>query len=184
MMSDAISIPSGNAEAAGEEFARIFSQHGPHLLKKLSCLLGNHADAQDASQDAFLKYWRARTSAVPLRDVRAWLFRVGINGARDTQRSAWRRRLRSLDSAVLNAASGDSPARILEEKEDLDRLNRAMMQLPADEQAVFLLRQNDRLPYHEIAGLRNSPVGTVKTQMRRALAKLRQALRDANGAAK
>ena len=43
--------------------------------------------------------------------------------------------------------------------------------------AVFLLRQNDNLPYGEIARLRCSPIGTVKTQMRRALARLRQALR-------
>jgi RNA polymerase sigma-70 factor (ECF subfamily) len=50
--------------------------------------------------------------------------------------------------------------------------------LRPEEQAVFLLRQNGDLTYEEIAELRRSPVGTVKTQMRAALQKLRRVLKD------
>ena len=50
--------------------------------------------------------------------------------------------------------------------------------LRPEEQAVFLLRQNADLTYEEIAELRRSPVGTVKTQMRAALHKLKQVLKE------
>jgi len=174
--------PRSRGESSGEELVRIFGELGPKLLNTLFCLLGNYADAQDASQDTFLKCWRARTSAAPVRDMPAWIFRVGLNTARDTLRSAWRRRVRTLEAdACFHAAAEGSTAQIAEENEKLDLLRHAIMQLHLEDRAVFLLRQNDHLTYDEIARLRNSPPGSVKTRMRRALAKLRVALRGVNG---
>ncbi len=69
------------------------------------------------------------------------------------------------------------PAGVLEDKEKLEHLRQALLQLRAEEKAVFLLRQNGSLTYEEIAALRRCPVGTVKTQMRAALHKLRRVLK-------
>jgi RNA polymerase sigma-70 factor (ECF subfamily) len=66
------------------------------------------------------------------------------------------------------------PLDMMEDKETLDRLRRAIMDLRPDEKEVFLLRQNGELTYDQIAETRGSPVGTVKTQMRTALQKLRR----------
>jgi RNA polymerase sigma-70 factor (ECF subfamily) len=66
------------------------------------------------------------------------------------------------------------PLDMMEDKETLDRLRRAIMDLRPDEKEVFLLRQNGELTYDQIAEIRGSPVGTVKTQMRAALQKLRR----------
>ena len=71
-----------------------------------------------------------------------------------------------------------SPTETLEDKEALERLRAALLKLRPEEQAIFLLRQNGDFTYEEIAELRRSPVGTVKTQMRAALHKLRQVLQD------
>jgi RNA polymerase sigma-70 factor (ECF subfamily) len=170
--------PRSGADISSEELVRTFCELGPKLLNTLLCLLGNYADAQDAVQNAFLKCWRARASTAGVRDVRAWIFRVGINAARDARRSAWRRRSKPLEeNASLHISAEPSPARLAEDNEKLRLLDHAISQLRVEERAVFLLRQNDLLPYDEIARLRNSPIGTVKTQMRRALAKLRVALR-------
>ena len=68
----------------------------------------------------------------------------------------------------------DLPLDMMEEKETLERLRRAIMDLRPDEKEVFLLRQNGDLTYDQIAEVRGSPVGTVKTQMRSALQKLRR----------
>jgi RNA polymerase sigma-70 factor (ECF subfamily) len=68
------------------------------------------------------------------------------------------------------------PARSLEEKESLEQLRQALCRLRPEEKDVFLLRQNGELTYEQIAELHNRPVGTVKTQMRSALQKLRAAL--------
>jgi RNA polymerase sigma-70 factor (ECF subfamily) len=164
---------------SGEAFVRAFNEIRAELVSTLFFVLGNHDDAQDAAQDAFLKCWRARAQLPEVRNVRAWIFRVGLNAAKDLQRSAWRRRAKPLTEAVsLDSATEPSAATTLEEKEALERLRAALVELRAEEKAVFLLRQNGDLTYEEIAELRRCPIGTVKTQMRTALQKLRKVLKE------
>jgi RNA polymerase sigma-70 factor (ECF subfamily) len=74
------------------------------------------------------------------------------------------------------AARDDVSGTTLENQETLDRLRLAISELRLEEKEVFLLRQNGELTYEEIAEIRNAPVGTVKTQMRSALIKLRKVL--------
>jgi RNA polymerase sigma-70 factor (ECF subfamily) len=148
-------------------------------VSTLYYLLGNHEDAQDAAQDAFLKCWRTRAGLAEVRNLRAWIFRVGLNAAKDLQRNAWRRRARPLAGAPAQGqAAGAVPGDVLEHKEDMERLHHALLDLRPEEKAIFLLRQNADLTYEEIAELRRCPVGTVKTQMRTALQKLRRVLKD------
>lgn len=147
------------------------------LVSTLWFLLGNHDDAQDAAQEAFLKCWKAQANLADIRNVRAWIFRVGLNVARDQQRSAWYRRSKQFagEDAML-ASRQASPDKVIEDQEVIDRLREAIQHLRQDEKEVFLLRQNGHLTFEEIAELRKSPLGTVKTQMRSALNKLRQRL--------
>ena len=147
------------------------------LVSTLVYLLGNRDDALDAAQETFLKCWRARESLADVQNVRAWIFRVGMNTARDHQRSAWSRRVKPLlgDDLMLPARD-DAPGTAAEDHEALERLRVAIAQLRPDEQEVFLLRQNGDLTYEQIAEIRGAPVGTVKTQMRSALIKLRKVL--------
>jgi RNA polymerase sigma-70 factor (ECF subfamily) len=77
---------------------------------------------------------------------------------------------------VLPLVDETPPGQDIEHQESMQRVRKALMQLRPEEQEVFLLRQNGDLTYEQIAEMRNRPVGTVKTQMRSALAKLRQAL--------
>lgn len=155
----------------------VFNDVRDELVSTLWFLLGNHDDAQDAAQEAFLKCWRAQTNLAEIRNVRAWIFRVGLNVARDQQRSAWYRRSKQFtgEDAML-ASKQASPEKTLEHEEVIDRLREAIQHLRQDEQEVFLLRQNGQLTFEEIAELRKTPLGTVKTQMRSALNKLRQRL--------
>jgi RNA polymerase sigma-70 factor (ECF subfamily) len=112
-----------------------------------------------------------------ITNLRAWIFRVGLNAAKDLQRSAWRRRVKPMqEPEVLPLVDETPPGQDLEHRESLERIRKALRLLRPEEQEVFLLRQNGDLTYEQIAEIRNRPVGTVKTQMRSALAKLRQAL--------
>ena len=150
------------------------------LVSTLLYLLGNADDAQDAAQEAFLKCWRARSSVPDVQNLRAWIFRVGLNAAKDYQRSAWNRKSRPLPEEDLMIPTRDeTPGQAVEDQESLDLLRRAIAQLRQDEKEVFLLRQNGDLTYEQIAEIRNAPVGTVKTQMRTALIKLRKVLNPA-----
>src|SRR2546421_5708197 len=99
----AVSTPvrpkDAKADATGAAFVCAFNEVRAELVSTLFFVLGNQEDAQDAAQDAFLKCWRIRQTFAEVRNMRAWIFRVGLNAAKDLQRSAWRRRSRPLASA-------------------------------------------------------------------------------------
>ena len=75
-----------------EDFVRAFNGMRTELVSTLFFVLGNHEDAQDVAQEVFLKCWRTRDSLTDVRNLRAWIFRVSLNAAKDLQRNAWRRR--------------------------------------------------------------------------------------------
>jgi RNA polymerase sigma-70 factor (ECF subfamily) len=152
-----------------------FNELRPELIAAFHFSLGNFEDAQDAVQETFLKCWRSRASIDRVRNLRAWIFRVGWNSAKDLQRNAFRRRARPLTTARTPMA-GPSPLACAEENELQCRLRRALLRLRSDEKEVFLLRQNQSLSYDQISKLRDTPVGTVKSQMRSAIVKLRRVL--------
>ncbi len=167
------------AHPSEEVFVCTFNEVRSELVSTLYFLLGSHDDAQDAAQDAFLKCWRTRSSLKEVRNMRAWIFRVGLNAAKDLQRNAWRRRSKPLpENGSLDASVEIDPANSLEEQETLEQLREALLELREEEQAVFLLRQNGSFTYEEIAEMRRCPVGTVKTQMRAAVQKLRRVLQE------
>jgi len=169
--------PTSGVDSSEEGFVRAFNEVRAELVSTLFFVLGNHDDAQDAAQDAFLKCWRTRDSLADVRNIRAWIFRVGLNAAKDLQRNAWRRRARPLVAGAEPGSEVNDPAGALLDKEKLEQVRQALLQLRPEEKAIFLLRQNGSLTYEEIAALRRCPVGTVKTQMRTALHKLRRVLK-------
>ncbi|HVS35266.1 MAG TPA: RNA polymerase sigma factor [Gemmataceae bacterium] len=164
----------------GEQLLRAFAEARPDLLNALTLLLGSRDDAQDAAQEAFLKCWRKRDGVGGIYNLRAWIFRVGLNSGRDLRRNVWRQRSRPLlDREPTIERPAPSPNEELIHRETLDRLRAALQQLRPEERDVFLLRQNTDRTYDEIARLRRAPIGTVKTQMRAALQKLRKVLQEA-----
>jgi RNA polymerase sigma-70 factor (ECF subfamily) len=164
-------------QAGGEDLLQAFAAARADLLRALSLLLGSSEDAQDTLQEAFLKCWRHREEVENVRNLRAWIFRVALNTARDLQRNAWRQRSRPLSEHIeVDDPAHISPGDECLRQEALERLRLALGDLRPEERAVFLLRQNSDLTYDEIARLRHTPVGTIKTQMRTALQKLRRVL--------
>lgn len=162
---------------AGELLVRTFNELKDELISTLLYVLGNLEDARDAAQDSFLKCWNARGQLQQVVNLRAWIFRVGFNTAKDMQRSAWHRRSRPLKAEQYVMAGKElAPAASAERRESLERLRQAIHDLRQEEKEVFLLRQNGDLTYEQIAEMRGCPVGTVKTQMRSALEKLRKIL--------
>src|SRR5829696_8172662 len=179
--------PTGSPETAAvrqgagtlDEHALVtlFNAIRDELVSTLLYMLGNADDAQDAAQEAFLKCWRARASVPDVQNLRAWIFRIGLNAAKDYQRSAWKRKSRPLpDDDLMSPTRDGPPGESLEDRETLARLRDALTRLRPEEREVFVLRQNGELTYEQIAELRGAPVGTVKTQMRAALQKLRKVL--------
>jgi len=165
------------APPPGELLLRTFTEIRDELVSTLWFLVGNPDDAQDIAQEVFLRCWRTQESLPQVRDLRAWIFRVGLNAAKDLKRSAWRRRVKPLlGEEIMQLADGPVPGKIVEDEECLKRVRQALLDLRPEEKEIFLLRQNGDLTYQQIAQMRGCPVGTVKTQMRTALEKLRKVL--------
>jgi RNA polymerase sigma-70 factor (ECF subfamily) len=154
---------------------RTFNELRDELLGTLLFVLGNREDAQDAAQEAFVKCWAAREKLPDVVNLRAWIFRISFNTAKDMQRSAYNRRVKPLRGEEFMIAHNTPPPwQALELGESVQRLRQAILGLRDDEKEVFLLRQNGEMTYEQIAELRSIPVGTVKTQMRSAVDKLRK----------
>src|SRR3954452_4579187 len=86
--------PVASAEpSTGDVLLRTFSELRDELVSTLWFILGNQEDAQDVAQEAFLRCWRTQESLPEVQNLRAWIFRVALNAAKDLQRSAWRRRV-------------------------------------------------------------------------------------------
>jgi RNA polymerase sigma-70 factor (ECF subfamily) len=157
---------------------RTFTEIRDELVSTLWFVLGNQEDAQDVAQEVFLRCWRSQEGLPEVQNLRAWIFRVGLNAAKDLQRSAWKRRVKPLMGADIMPPHVEptSVSCALEHGETLEQLRKALLHLRPEEKEVFLLRQNGELTYEQIAEVANRPVGTVKTQMRSALQKLRKVL--------
>lgn len=170
-----IPAPAAEGRALLEE---AFAQYQDELLGTLYFLVGNREDAQDAFQEAFLRCWRHHEGVGQIGNLKAWIFRIALNLGRDIRSTAWRRRRKPLpeDDAILTARAGDRSETETTRREKLALVRRGLLNLRAEEQEVFLLRQNGEMTYEEIAKAINIPVGTVKTRMRLALQKLRAAL--------
>ena len=162
---------------SGDLLLRTFNDLRDELVSTLWFMLGNQEDAQDCAQEAFLRCWRAQEGLPDVLNLRAWIFRVGLNAAKDLQRSAWKRKVRPLPGGdVMPIADTHDPDQDVQDRETLGRLRDALMHLRPEEKEVFLLRQNGDMTYEQIAELHARPVGTIKTQMRSALMKLRKVL--------
>ena len=173
--------PAGanGAPSVGDVLVATFNGLRDELISTLLFVLGNKDDAQDAAQEVFLKCWGARAQVPQIQNLRAWIFRVGFNTAKDMQRSAWHRKARPLPGdSLMMVGNEPAPGQALEYRESVERLRRAILDLREEEKEVFLLRQNGELTYEQIAELRHCPVGTVKTQMRTALIRLRRHLHE------
>ncbi len=172
-----VSVTEPSRDPSGDALERAFNELKDELISTLIFVLGNREDARDAAQDAFIKCWNAREQLPTVINLRAWIFRVCFNTAKDMQRSAWNRKAKPLQAEQYTMLAKDAgPGQNLERKESIERLRRAILDLREEEKEVFLLRQNGDMTYEQIADLRGCPVSTIKTQMRAALEKLRRTL--------
>jgi RNA polymerase sigma-70 factor (ECF subfamily) len=157
-----------------------FECYQSELLGMLYHLVGNTEDARDAFQETFVKCWRHQDRLDEVRNLKAWIFRVALNTGRDMRQTAWRRHRKPMpedESSLCSQHHG--PDTEAEHSEQLALVRGALRDLRAEEQEVFLLRQNGQMTYEEIAEALGVPTGTVKTRMRLAVSKLRAALAEA-----
>jgi RNA polymerase sigma-70 factor (ECF subfamily) len=150
-------------------------------------MLRERDEADSATQDVFLKAFKAlqQPAAKEIDDPAKWLTRIAVNTCLDRLRSRswkfWRSRPRpDAEAVILTMARSGGPsaedemfARQIEQ-----RLGEALERLSPKQRAVFTLKHFEDRRLEEIAEIMGLELGTVKAHMARALAKLRDLLRD------
>ena len=158
-----------------EAFGRLYDMHVDRVYKHIYYRVGNEADAEDLTQQVFLKAWQAidryKKMASPFV---AWLMTISHNLVIDFYRS--KKDKVYLEAEVLANGSAPSPERVTEARFEQQRLRRAILQLGSDEQQVVILRFMEGFEFAEIASLLKKKEGNVRVILHRALVKLHNIL--------
>jgi len=151
-------------------FARLAETYASRLYVVAYRLLGNRADAEDAVQRALTKCFAARATYSPRWAASTWLYRALTNVCVDELR-----RRRTVTSGVEAAAltAGPRPPASVPDRIDLQR---ALARVPREARLLLALRYVDGLSYGELARIRGISVNTVKSQLARGKAIVRDAL--------
>lgn len=185
MISTYTQLPSG--VGCRHEFESLVQQTRRYVYRYAYRLTGNGDDAEDLTQEAYLRAYRAFDRYDKNMPFSRWLFRILLNLFLDWRRRARRCREFSLDQAVETEEEGNR--RLIEiadpaanpEKQYLspimdERLERALARLPEPFRCTVLLRDVEELSYEEIANTMRTNIGTVRSRIHRGRTLLRQYL--------
>ena len=137
-------------------FLAVVEEHWAAVFRFVYCTIGDPHDAEDLTQEAFLRAWNRRESFRPGTSARAWLLRIAANAIIDDQRRRKIVDFRPLDHDPAVAAV--APSHRLEVAEESALLKAAMDCLTETTRMVFHLRAVEDLSFREIAAL----VGTTE----------------------
>jgi RNA polymerase sigma-70 factor (ECF subfamily) len=145
---------------------------------------GGADDAEDATQEAFMKAFAALPRFRPDAPFRPWLLTIVANEARNRRRSASRREalaLRAPQVIAANSASEPSPEATILATERRQELLNGLKRLPDPDREVVAFRYLLELSEAETAAALGVPVGTAKSRLSRALARLREVMVTSEG---
>ena len=130
---------------------------------------GNAQDAEDVVQDTFIQYYTIKKEFDDGQHIRAWLFRVAINKAKNTVRTFWRRNRLSLEDYMETL--------VFETPESAD-LFEVVMKLPEKYRIVIHLFYYEEYTVSEIADILKLSESNVKVRLSRGRGLLRNALKE------
>jgi len=165
-----------------EEFETIVREHQRRIYRLLLALVRDSDEADNLTQECFLRAFRKRASYRGEACIATWLTRIAINLACDRGRNRrltfWKRLLRGQDTAVQTVADNrQSPEESLLAQEKTGAIWTMVGRLPGKQRAVFVLRYAEEMPLDEIASTMDLDVGTVKAHLWHATRAVRCRLR-------
>jgi RNA polymerase sigma-70 factor (ECF subfamily) len=166
-------------------FDRLVEIYRKQIYHLAYCITGNHEDADDISQETFVRAYRAICDFKGKARFSTWLRRITINLSINHLKSESLRKNVVNDGGKLNGgnfsgipARTDNPLENVEAEELAQQIKVAMDSLPVVEKVVFVLRVHQGLSYKEIAQSLGCPVGTVMSRLNRARRRLRNRLKN------
>jgi RNA polymerase sigma-70 factor (ECF subfamily) len=160
-----------------QAFDLLVSKYQRKLGRLLSRFIRDPAEVEDVAQEAFIKAYRALPSFRGDSAFYTWLYRIGINTAKNYLVALGRRAPTTTEFDADEAESfedGDqlrdinTPESVLASKEIAATVQKAMEDLPDELRTAIELREIEGLSYEEIASIMNCPIGTVRSRIFRA----------------
>lgn len=176
-------------EGNGAAFEELVLRYQNRLLTVLEHLVGNREQAEDLTQDVFVRVYKARLRYEPGAKFSTWLFTIANNVASNALRSRSRRREVGVpesgngsDSSPLRldqlakAASGFMPTRALDKAEQAEMVRHAVAALNERQRMALLLAKFEGMSYQDIAATMDLSVQAVKSLLSRARVNLKEIL--------
>jgi RNA polymerase sigma-70 factor (ECF subfamily) len=150
-------------------------------------ITGDHQEAEDISQEVFMKMYRSLKTFRKDAKMSSWLYQITVNTSIDSLRKKSSKPARSIDEfdpsfiqAELPAGGSGAyalnPVLTTESAQIQEHISQALKKISARERTVFVMRHYNDLKLHEIAEILNITIGTVKSLLFRAIKKLRKEL--------
>lgn len=177
---DKVRLAQRARDGDNDAFEEIFRVYHTRIYNYVYRMVGNVQDAQDLTQDSFLKAYRALLRGAQPENLSAWLYRIASNTCLDALR---RRRLihwQPLEKllTILNVASARSPEEQVLQSErrtgHQSEIERVLAQLPPRYRMYLILREREGFSYQEIAAATGDSLDTVKVTLYRARERARQ----------
>jgi RNA polymerase sigma-70 factor (ECF subfamily) len=169
-----------------QAYGLLVSKYQRKLARLLSRLIRDPAEVEDVAQETFIKAYRALGSFRGDSAFYTWLYRIGINTAKNYLVSQGRRAPTSTDFDSEEAESfeggellrdNNTPERMLFSKEIGETVNAAMEALPEELRTAITLREIEGMSYEDIAKMMDCPIGTVRSRIFRAREAVAEKLR-------
>lgn len=169
-------------------FEQLVSRYQNKLVGFAARMLGDHDEAEDVAQEAFIKAYRALDSFRGQAQFSTWLYRIATNLCIDRARAKKRRpqQAYSLDEPLDKDEdkggrevpdSTFEPSKSVERKELRQTVRATMAEMPEKMRQVLIMCDMQGMPYEQIAQVLNCPIGTVKSRLFHARADLARRLR-------
>ena len=171
-------------------FELLVAKYQRKLGRLLSRFIRNPSEVEDVVQEAFIKAYRALPSFRGESAFYTWLYRIGINAAKNYLVSEGRRppTTTEFDSEEAEGFEDaeqlrniNTPENELMSKQVAETVNKAIDSLPEELKTAITLREIEGLSYEEIANMMNCPIGTVRSRIFRARETIAEKLRPMLG---
>lgn len=169
-----------------EAYGLLVAKYQRKLCRLLSRMIRDSAEVEDVAQEAFIKAYKALPSFRGDSAFYTWLYRIGINTAKNYLAAQGRRAPTTTDIEAEEAEQyesgsllrdNDTPERLMQTRQIGLTVNAAMEALPEELRVAVVLREIEGLSYEEIALAMGCPIGTVRSRIFRAREAIAERLR-------
>ena len=159
--------------------AEAYRRHGGAVYGLAKRVLHNATEAEDVTQEVFLRLWNEPDRFDPARgSLRSFLLAQAHGRAVDAVRSSSSRRARETRDALRTAEGAYDMQREVWDLAVADQVSQAMGELPEEERRAIELAYFDGCTYREVARLLDQPEGTIKSRIRNGMRRMRAVLAD------